>query len=318
MKTTEILLTSLLATAFLSGCTDTEEPAVAGSKEAIRITAGIGQTTRAVIDADYVDNLDISFARMDNPAAGSSWNSPAIEAVRTGGTGNTAITFATEQTYLSGNEESALIGYYPRKALESNVSNPASVAYAITGDEDIMATEVQTGALDNKFTSFTFRHLLTQLQFKCIGSTEAQTKWAAISSIKVKNVSTGLKLSLDKDGGATLTATGTANQTLAVKDCPSKVSDMTAATPSTGYLMLFPVVDMGTETTPISLEVTATYSGKAKTQTISIKNITGGAKAGESHLIALTFAEDGTITADAGIAAWQSGNGGSSVITPGE
>lgn len=315
MKTTEILLTSLLAAAFLSGCTNTEEPAVAGSKEAIRITAGIGQTTRAVIDADYVSDLDVSFARMDNPATAGSWNSAAINATRTGGTGNTAIAFATDQTYLTGNEESALIGYYPRKAL-GTVSNPASVSYTITGDEDIMATEVQTGALNNKFTSFTFQHLLTQLQFKCIGSTEALKKWTTITSIKVEDVATELKLSLDKDAGATLEATGASDQTLAVKNCPARVSDMTEESPSTGYLMLLPEYKMGTKATAITLEVIAKYDGNAKTQTILIDNITGGVKVGESHLITLTFAEDGTITADAGIAAWKPGNGGSGVVTP--
>lgn len=316
MKTTEILLTSLLAFALLGGCTNTEEPAVAGSGEAIRITAGIGQTTRAVIDADYASNLELSFARLDNPTTGSTWNSPAIEAVRTGGTGNTAITFTQEQTYLSDNAASALIGYYPRRSLESNLSNPASVVYTITGDEDLMATEVQTGALNQKFTSFTFRHLLTQLQFKCIGSTEAVKKWTAIASIKVKNVSTGLKLSLDKTGGAKLEATGSANQELTVKSCPSTVSEMSVPTPPTGYLMLFPATGMGTEATEINLEVTATYNSASKTLTIPVSNITEGVKAGESHLITLTFAEDGTITAEAGIAAWQTGNGGNAVVTP--
>ena len=146
MRTTEILQASLLAAAFLAGCTNLEAPVVADSGEAIRITAGIGQTTRTVIDAGYAENMDVSFARIDHSATASDWESPAIEAVRTGGVGKTSITFNPEQNYLSGNVQSALIGYYPRKALGSTTSNPVSVNYTITGGEDIMATEVQTGS----------------------------------------------------------------------------------------------------------------------------------------------------------------------------
>ena len=54
-----------------------------------------------------------------------------------------------------------------------------------------MATGVQTGSLVDKFETFTFSHLLTQLQFKCVGSAGAISKWTAVASIKVKNVATG-------------------------------------------------------------------------------------------------------------------------------
>lgn len=315
MRTKEFLLTSLLAGTFLAGCTATEEPVTEEGGEAIRITAGIGQTTRAVIDAGYGNDLDISFARLDNPATDTDWNSPAIEAVRTGGAGNTAITFTTKQNYLSEGGQSAFIGYYPRKELENGTTNPVTVKYTITGEEDIMATEIQTGKLTDPFEAFTFQHLLTQLQFKCTGSADAIKKWTAISSIKIKNVATSLTLALDKTSGASLTATGSAN--LSVKSCPAVVSATDAENPTTGYLMLYPVADMGTETAAISLEVTATYGGNPKTQTVAINNIDGGVKAGHSHLITLTFAEDGTIAAEAGIAEWEPGNGGGSTVIPG-
>ena len=318
MRTTEILQASLLATAFLAGCTNLEAPVVADSGEAIRITAGIGQTTRAVIDAGYADNLDVSFARIDHSTTASDWKSPAIEAVRTGGVGKTSITFDPEQNYLSGNVQSALIGYYPRKALGSTTSNPVSVNYTITGAEDIMATEVQTGSLNQKFTSLTFQHLLTQLQFKCIGSADAVTQWTGVTSIKVTNARTDLTLSLDKTNGAKLTATGSQNQTLTVKNCPDAVSVATAANPLIGYLMLYPTTGMGTDAAAINLEITATYKGREKAQALAIDNISNGAKAGQSHLVTLTFTEDGKILAEAGIAQWVSGSGGSVVVTPGE
>lgn len=315
MRTKEFLLTSLLAGTFLAGCTATEEPVTEEGGEAIRITAGIGQTTRAVIDAGYGSDLDISFARLDNPATDTDWNSPAIEAVRTGGAGNTAITFTTKQNYLSEDGQSAFIGYYPRKELENGTTNPVTVKYTITGEEDIMATEIQTGKLTDPFEAFTFQHLLTQLQFKCTGSADAIKKWTAITSIKVKNVATSLTLALDKTDGASLTATGSAD--LSVKNCPAVVSATGAENPTTGYLMLYPAAKMGTADSAISLEVKATYGEVEKTQTVAINNIDGGVKAGHSHLITLTFAEDGTIAAEAGIAEWQPGNGGGSTVIPG-
>lgn len=315
MRTKEIVLASLL-TAFLGGCSSVEESVMNKEGEPIRLTAGIGETTRAVINAGYTSSLDISFARIDNPTTNSAWTS--IDAVRAGGASNTSVTFTPEQNYLAENAQSTLIGYYPRKALDSGTSNPVTVSYTITGDEDIMATEKQTCALDNKFKAFTFQHLLTQLQFKCTGSAEAITKWTDITSLTVKNVPTALKLSLDKTDGATLTATGAANQSLTVKNCPATVSPTSESNPKTGYLMLFPTANMGTDAVPVSLEVKATYDGTPKTLLVDVKNINGGVKPGESHLITLTFTEDGRISVEAGIAEWVSGNNGSSVVTPRE
>ena len=291
MRTNGFFVTSMLAVAFLAGCTNTEELVTANSEEAIRITAGIGEPTRAVIDAGYGADLNVSFARIDNQPAGMNWNTPSIDAIRTGGAGNTAITFEQEQNYLAANGVSALIGYYPRKTPEAGTANPLRVVYTITGYEDIMATEIQTGWLAAPFEVFTFNHLLTQLQFVCVGSAEAVAKW---------------------------TATGATDKSLPVKNCPATVSVVGQATPRTGYLMLYPVADMGTVAAAIDLEVKATYGGEVKTLPVSITNIDGGVQAGQSHLITLTFAEDGTIIAEAGIAVWQPGNGGSSIITPGE
>ncbi|MCD8269202.1 MAG: hypothetical protein LUD46_12645 [Parabacteroides sp.] len=115
-----------------------------------------------------------------------------------------------------------------------------------------------------------------------------------------------------------MTATGTANQTLTAKNCPDAVSVATGLNPPTGYLMLFPATNMGTEAAAINLEVTATYKERVRTQALAINNISNGVKAGQSHLITLTFTEDGKILAEAGIAEWVSGNGGSVVVTPGE
>lgn len=310
-------ITGLLLISFLNSCSSVEEP-LFGRSEEIRVNAGIAETTRAVIAGGYASNLDVAFARMDNPETAAGWNSPAIKAVRTGGVGTTVLTFDPEQSYLPENKTTALIGYYPRESLDDGTTNPVSVTYTITGEEDIMATGVQTGSLVDKFETFTFKHQLTQLQFKCVGSAGAIAKWTSVTSIKVKNTYTALKLSLDKTKGAQLTATGEANQTLTVKNYPSEVSLPDAENPSTGYLLLYPTVNWGTEDLPISLEVKGTYDGNAKTLNVAVSNISEGVKAGYSHLITLTFTEDGKIAVETGIAEWQPGNNGSTIITPKE
>lgn len=312
MKTSRFLIISMLSASFICSCSNDEELVTNGSEDVIEVSAGIGEPTRAVIEAGYGQNLDISFARMDDPTTNGSW--VAINAVRVAGSNNTAISFANKQTYLDDNGQSALIGYYPQAVLTKN-TNPATIVYTITGDNDIMATEVQTGATNKHFTSFTFQHLLTQLQFKCTGSTDAIAKWTTISSIKVKNVATLLSLSLDNTDGASLTA-GSTNQELLVMNCPTEVSLLTEIDPKIGYLMLYPEANMGTITDAITLEVKATYDGTEKTLSVPINNIDGGVKAGESHLITLNFTVDGEINIEASIAEWQPGNNGSSDVVP--
>jgi len=316
MKTGKLLVMNLLVAAVSSGCSNMEEPVTDGTGQVIEASAGIAQTTRAVIAGGYANSLDVSFARMDNPGTAVGWT--AIDAVRAGGAGNTVLTFEPEQTYLTKEGESILIGYYPRKELDSETDNPASVSYILTGNEDIMATGVQAGSLVDKFNAFIFSHLLTQLQFRCIGTTEAIGKWTEVTSIKVKNIHNTLVLSLDKTTGAVLTAAGAADQTLSVKDCPSAVSTPDAANPPTGYLLLYPATDMGTESLPIYLEVEGMYDGTSRTLDVIVSNIDGGVKKEYSHLLTLTFTEDGKIAVEAGITEWQPGNGGSTIITPGE
>ena len=296
MERWKLFIMSLSVAILVGGCTDMEEPVTDGAAKVIEVNAGIAEATRAVIGGGYTNDLEVSFARLDNPGAtGAAWTS--IDAVRTGGTGNMALTFEPEQIYLAEERESVLIGYYPRKEPSGTV-NPTSVTYTITGDEDIMVTGVQTGSLVDKYETFTFSHLLTRLQFKCVGSAGAISRWTAVASIKVKNVATGLKLSLDKTSGAKLTVTGTADQTLTVKNCPSMISALDAETPPTGYLLLYPTANMGTESLPVSLEVKGTYDGNAKTLNVTVSNIGEGVKAGYPHLITLTFTEDGKIAVE--------------------
>ena len=315
MKTSKYLLVGMLAVCGLCSCSNDEEPIDNGTAKNIELSAGISTTTRAVIDADYSKDLNVSFGRLDNPSSNATW-AAAIDAVRAGGSGNISVTFGTTQTYSVSNGESALIGFYPQASF-ATTSNPAKVSYTITGDEDIMATDVQKGAANNPFQPFTFQHLLTQLQFKCVGSSEAVARWSAITSITVKAVPTALELSIDKASGASLApAAAPVEADLAVFNCPTAVTLSTEKDPKIGYLMLYPTSGMGTATSAITLEVKATYDSVEKTLTVPINNIADGVKASQSHTITLNFTVTGEITVEAGIAEWVPGNGGGSSVVP--
>ena len=145
MKTNKFLVISMLSATFICSCSSGEEPLESGSGGTIEISAGIGESTRAVIDTDYADNLDVSFARFDNPGSTGNWT--AVKAVRAGGTNNTAITFDARQTYLNTNGQSVLIGFHPQATLTTD-SDPATVVYQ---GETVEAIE------DGHFAESTFR-----------------------------------------------------------------------------------------------------------------------------------------------------------------
>ena len=70
MKTVKLLIMNVLAAACLGGCTNTEEPVTDSRVEAIEATAGIAETTRAVITGGYANSLEVSFARTKPAVSG--------------------------------------------------------------------------------------------------------------------------------------------------------------------------------------------------------------------------------------------------------
>lgn len=314
----------MLAASVLCSCSNEEEPAVDGVGKAISLSAGINDAvTRAVVSAANNEALDVTFARIDKPETTTKWN--ALNAVRTAGKDNTPINFTPAQTY-SGASNTYMVGLYPQLKASVPTGNPATVSYTITGDQDVMATKIQEGSAASPFEAFTFNHLLTQLQFKCVGSTEAKTAWGSIKSIKVKQVPTKLDLTLDKEQLEAVPALSVndapATADLSVLSCPKAIVTPDDEEVAPGYLMLYPVAKMGgTVDDAITLEILTTYDGDGSSKMdspreIKIDNIDGGVKAGYSHLITLTFSQTGEITFEAGIAEWLPGNGGSSTVKP--
>lgn len=319
MKTNKYLVVGLLAGMALVSCSNDEETYVEAGTADITLSAGINRATRAVIDADYGNDLPVSFIRIDNPASGAaSWQS-SVDAVRAGGSGNTAITFTNTQTYLTLDVASYMVGFYPRPAVATATGNPVNVSYTITGDEDVMATAIQSGSSGTPFTPFTFNHLLTQLQFQCIGSSDAHDLWTEITSINVQQVPSVLTLAIDKTQlnlVPVLTAAATPLADLSVFNCPDTLATAASTAKKIGYTMLYPTAGLGTAADPVTLEVRGVYDGAPVARTVTVENIDGGALASHSHMLTLTFTVDGEINVEAGIAEWLPGNGGGTTVTP--
>lgn len=323
MRTNKFLAVGLLATMILGSCSNNEDPANTPGTDEIQLNAGIGVQTRGegVISPDYEQDLKVAFARIDQSAA--SWAGLDLKAVRIGGSGATPITFETTQSYdvATPTNKTTLIGYYPRpenSPIAPTGTDPFSALYTIDGNTDIMAASPQAGSKNSPITNCTFNHYLAQLQFRCVGSTDARTKWQNIA-IKVKTVPTDLQLKINKgtDPVLTVVSPGTTGDLTVVGGSKTPQSP-DEANPTTGYVMLYPVADLGTGTNALTVEITGDYENVSKTKTVTITNIAGGVQKGISHLLTLIFTVDGDISASAtaDIAPWNPGNAGSSVVTP--
>lgn len=325
MRTNKFLAVGLLATMILGSCSNNEDPANTPGTDEIQLNAGIGLQTRAgegVISPDYEQDLKVAFARYD-VANTSAWAGVDLKAVRIGGSGQTPIAFETTQSYdvATPTNKTTLIGYYPRpenSPLTPTGTDPFNALYTIDGNTDIMATSPVSGSKNSPITNCTFTHHLAQLQFRCVGSADARTKWQNIA-IKVKSVPTDLQLKINKSSEPALTvASPGAIGDLNVVGGSREPQSPDEANPTTGYVMLYPVAALGTATNALSVEITGEYDNVSTTKTVTITNIAGGLQKGISHLITLIFTVDGDISASAtaDIAPWNPGNAGSSVVTP--
>lgn len=309
----------------LSSCSNNEDPANTPGMDEIQLNAGIGVQTRAlpgegVISPNYEQDLKVAFARIDQNA--TSWTGTDLKAVRIGGSGKTPIAFELTQSYdvANPNNKTTLIGYYPRpeNTPASTGTDPFNALYTIDGITDIMATPPVSGSKSGPINNCTFGHLLAQLQFRYVGSSDAQTKWQNIS-VKVKNVPLDLQLRINKgiDPALTVATPGTTGDLDVVggSKTPQSPDD---ASPNTGYVMLYPVTDLGTGANALTVEITGEYGNAQKTKQVDITNIANGLERGKSNLITLIFTVDGDISASAtaDIAPWVPGNAGSSVVTP--
>lgn len=195
------MLTIAATFAAMTACTSESDPVdeinPKDAKVEIKATAGIGVInveTKAAIEQGKA-LADVQFVRSDgdSPVWSDINNISGTGDIAAGTPG--AITFTPAQYYPK-NGKTSLIGYYPEGTITAGV-----VSFQIDGTKDILCSEVveaNRADIDTKpKVSFTFKHKLTQLQFKVKAKdAEAINIWGTITSITLKDQKTTAKLDL--------------------------------------------------------------------------------------------------------------------------
>lgn len=293
----------------LAGCSegDAPQPAVLRS---VCLDSSIGVSSRAVINSGYTKDLDLRFARQDELAGTGlqgAWE--YLDAVRTGGSGQTPIRFTRQQLYPT-EGYLRLHGYYPRTG--SPVAATNSVAFVIDGETDIMSTGILSGSNDEPVETCTFRHLLSQLQFICYS--DKPEDWGNIVRIEVADLPLQQELRLEEESPVLHMAENSPTGNLAVCELldyamPEVMSDGRKPDPK-GYILI-PVVPA------IRLNIVTTKDGTGKeivTAHPAIVSIEEGVQAGQVHRIELFFTASGIEIVTVTVTDWKNPPSGGEIV----
>ena len=240
-------------------------------------------------------NKVFSVVGYSGTAAPTNWTSPYIAnvAVNSGTTGT--LSFATPQYYPVNGQKVYFYAYSPVSGTYTagNGSTAPTVAWTITGSQDIMAAQVTTGI--GKVASgtqtqpaFAFTHKLKQLKFKVVkdASFEDNIKLTSLMIIGAKTTAT-----LNLSTGAVSWGSTTGNLTVYSN---STGQALTTTATSVGSPMMF---EPGA-----SFMVQAIAGGKTYNATVTLSGTNAGT-AGYSHEVTLKFMRS-TITPTATISDW--------------
>lgn len=281
----------------------------------IKLNAGVSATTKAIITPDFTEDFKVFFFKPANGTT-ATWDSGETLEATVKGTpvdGKHAIIFDTKQYYDDAEANNTYLAacYTDGLTPTANLSG-GNITFTITGQEDIMATEGKSGNKKTPFTSFTFNHLLTQIDVVLKGDAAAQAAFGKIKLIRIKQVPTELKLTLAGSPQIAPVANGTTgdieiyNETAGVDLAPNTDDATTGHT-----VMIYNQATngiYGTTDAPLTLEVVSEKGGTDGTSTVTIENVTNGLQPSQKHIITLNFKEK--INATATVAAWTSGNTG--------
>ena len=323
MKTLVLSMISIAATlAAMTACTSENDPVdeVKNNIE-IKTTAGIGVvTTKAPVDQNFTSDLNVLFLKPADAATAIWTSGEQVYATIASATGH-AISFkesswgAGKKLYYNadGTKLSYLAGCYIDNATTSDDLTDGRITFSITGSQDIMATEGQSGSSANAFSAFTFNHLLAQLEF--IIQPKAEADQDAIRTI-FGNV-TKIEL-LEQDSKFDLTLGTTPN--LTPNSTPeNKTFELTGSTAistgaSFGQLMIYPTSTLGQTGTPIKLKVyTANGINTGYPVQATIGNGTTGMDKSKKYTITINFTTK-DINASGAVGEWTQGGDGSTEI----
>lgn len=202
MKTLVLSMISIAATvAAMTACTSESDGIDDLTKEAkveINATAGIGEiitkTAGVVNQGEAMD--DIGFVRVDKADPITDWSAETLLDIPATMTEAGVISFTPTQYFDSQKTVyTNMIGYHP-KASFTRTKN--TIAYQITGQEDIMCTVPVKKNKEDASMTFSFDHLLTQFTFLIAAeNAEAAKAWGNVTSIDLINQKTSATLTLD-------------------------------------------------------------------------------------------------------------------------
>lgn len=205
---------------------------------------------------------------------------------------NNVTSFSPKLFYPTNGEYIHLRGYHPRPVATTITDN--KVKYTITGQEDIMVSNVVSGSASNPIAGqgeagvVTYEHLLTQLNFilKNDGTFPSSVK---VTVIRIKNLS--LRATLDLTDG-TLTFDSPSTDILTAYSNPAGLEVLTTSSAPLGHIMIQPGAFGAGESTAIEIEFSTgdkvTVSGLI-TEESGHEGEVVGSKAGSAYMVVLTF-----------------------------
>lgn len=316
---------------FLGACSQEEVSSSVSGSYPILLSGSMGEpgisaSTRGVLDGSSTAAVNVSFARRDQQTDGTypsyATVTSSLNAARAAVAGSTAgaITFASgsEQYYLvrETNNSTALIGWYPQVGSGSSYANGVVTFSGLSnGVTDIMLTKEQSGNKTTAVGSFTFEHVLAQIQVKAKAvDASASANWGKITGITLTGVKGSCTVTLPTATTVTSTALtpdfGSATTTnIALKTIGSDTqTSLSTAIPttagSTGSAFcygLFPPTGGNT----LTLDVTTEKGG---TRSVTATLSSGTVVKGNIYTVTLEF-KSTDITPTATISSWGTGSG---------
>lgn len=289
----KLMFAAIACAIALMGCSSeddctTDDPQISEPPVEIKLSAGVPELlTRAPVNTN--DNITASFVASTTSGdyTANAWVSTATFVASP--TPTAALSFSPARYYSADGTSAIYIkGYYPAGSISGK-----TVTYSGSGMEDVMITAQATGTKATSTPlSFTFNHLLTQLQFQFKSGPGYPASGNNVTKIVIKSQKTPATLILNDASLTYATNDLTLNGTYPITTAGATAADC-------------PMVKSGEA---IVLSVTTSDGVVYPDATISLTTQTGSA-----HLITLTLTPK-EITSTVSVTAWVTGGGGSSSL----
>lgn len=326
MKTFVLSMISIAATvAAMTACTSESEEIdnVVEAPVEIQATAGVGSiTTKAPMTAWDAAGSNAFFCKAKDHATTADWSTATPLYAKIASDGKISFysdvnrTTESKQYYnADATVKSWMIGCYLGDATISGGTNLTNntATFTITGQEDIMATEVLSGtkAPNGNIKECTFNHLLSNLSFQITPKVAADIDaikgaFGSVTKIEVLNQPNLLDLTLGE------TVTLDKNTTPGSATFSFEKSVVVDTNASFGEIMVFPDNTLGKTDSPIKIKVYTEKATAGIDVDVTIGDGTTGLAAKTKYLVTLSFSAT-DIQATAKIGEWQPGSGSGEV-----